>query len=135
MPARDGCEAQVIRAFEKEAWKVVATQYPIELDNGSFVLADLRLSRASEQVLVIEVKCFSRPGAILAEFYNAVGQYVFYRTALRLNHVDEVLYLAIPQHIYQGFFQQRIVQTIIHDLAIKLAIVDIYREELIEWQT
>jgi hypothetical protein len=37
----------------------------------------------SEQIIVLEVKCFTNPKTDLQEFYTAIGQYEFYREVLR----------------------------------------------------
>jgi hypothetical protein len=63
MTAIDTCEAQVIRAFEKEAWRV--KQKPLYLRLPDRILwIDLALERQTDQgaetIIVVEVKCQRR---------------------------------------------------------------------------
>jgi hypothetical protein len=74
--AIDACEPQVIRALEKEGWQILAKPYLI-VTLVRNLYADLSLQKfqngSSEQIIVLEVKCFTNPGSDLTEFYTAVG--------------------------------------------------------------
>jgi hypothetical protein len=135
MPAIDVCEPAVIRALEKAGWVVVDHPATIHLGRGkgNFIYADLRLRRhdSNQTIIIAEVKCFTR--GLLDEFYHAVGQYVVYRNVLRLNNIATSVYLALPQHIYDTFFQRAFVQATLDDIHMKLVIVDLEKEEATEW--
>ena len=81
MPAQDACEPQIIRALEKAGWQMIARTVPIYLEHKRVVYADLSLQRERQQIIVVEVKCFSEKRPLLDQFYHAVGQYLFYRNA------------------------------------------------------
>jgi hypothetical protein len=41
----------------------------------------------------------------ISEFHTALGQFINYRAALRREDPDRTLYLAVPNLIYNSFFQ------------------------------
>jgi len=43
------------------------------------------------------------------------------------------LYLAIPIQVYQRLFVKQVVNAIIHESRLKLIVVDLEREEVIQW--
>jgi hypothetical protein len=103
MPALDSCEAQVLRALQKLGW--IIHRKPLILDTHERrVYADFSLQKRTNgtqnQIIVVEVKCFVDPKYDLIEFYNAVGQYLFYRTLLSSNELPFAIYIAIPENVY-----------------------------------
>lgn len=134
MPAIDQCEPQIIRALAKAGWHILKRQYPLRLGwNRGAVFADLRLQRGTDQILVVEIKCFPEQLSQLEEFYHAVGQYMLYRNALKINNIQEPIYLAIPLTIYHTFFQVEAIQSTLEDAKIKLIVVNVDAEEIVAW--
>lgn len=134
MPAIDSCEPQVVRALEKEGWTVIKHHVLLRLgDTDDFVLADLRLQKDAVHIVVVEVKCFAKRPFEFAEFYQAVGLYLFYRNAMRLNELMEPLYLAIPVAAYQWFSELDAIQATLQDAKINLIVVDLELEEVLRW--
>jgi XisH protein len=137
MPAIDSCEQNVVNALLKEGWEVVNRPYPIPWSPDlKYVFADFRIQsieQPSRQLIVVEVKCFPNNRQMLAEFYGAIGQYLFYQTALEILQLDEPLFLAIPEVIYSGLFQFPIIQSIIRKVGVKLIVVNVDTEEVIRW--
>lgn len=68
MPALDACEPQILRALQKDGWAIVTKPFAIRT-NTHTVYADCLLERKqngqNEQVIILEVKCFSNPQADL----------------------------------------------------------------------
>ena len=56
-----------------------------------------------------------------------------YRSILRRVNPERKLYLAIPEEVYQDFFQQPAIQDIVSDQAIYLLIFHPDREVIIQW--
>ena len=82
--------------------------------------------------IVVEIKVFNTPSAI-TELERAVGQYGIYRTFLKQSQAEQQLYLAIAQDVYQDFFTQPAIETIIADHQISLLVFDPQSEEVILW--
>jgi hypothetical protein len=137
MPAIDQCEPQVIRAFEKAGWRVVEQPFVIPTADRRMVFADLRLEHTAvphQQIIVAEIKCFTSGRNELDEFYGALGQYLVYRTALKLRNYDYPLFLVVPHLIYNDFFQREVVRMTIQDAKISLIVVNLEREEIVVWR-
>ena len=70
----------------------------------------------------------------LTDFHLAVGQFLNYRLALEEFESDRILYLAIPDDIYNTFFQDSFIHKVIKAYSIKLMIVNPKKGEIILWQ-
>ncbi|MEM6530093.1 MAG: element excision factor XisH family protein, partial [Chloroflexota bacterium] len=85
MPAIDHCHEQVKHALQKENWSITSDPYTITLPDR-FLYIDLEAQRGSngqtEQIILVEVKCFSSVNRITHDLYVAIGQYVTYRVAI-----------------------------------------------------
>ncbi|KAB2854448.1 MAG: hypothetical protein F9K46_16935, partial [Anaerolineae bacterium] len=138
MTALDSCEPQIIRALEKDGWRIVVKPYSIYVDERS-VLADFGAQYVSptevRTIVVVEVKCFSNPKADLANLYTAIGQYQYYRVNLKRDKPDVTLFLAIPDEAYQRFLLQRSFLDTFAETGVKLLIVDTEEEEIVQWLT
>ena len=106
MPARDAFHYQAKNALKKDDWHVTHDPFsfrigrePFHIDMGAEkIIGAEKLGRK----IAVEVKSFLG-ASFSAEFHTAVGQFVNYRSALRREDPERVLYLAVPQHIYQHF--------------------------------
>jgi hypothetical protein len=82
--------------------------------------------------IAVEIKSFRRASEV-AEFHTAVGQFLNYRHVLGKRMAERTLYLAVPQGVFSGFFQEPDVQEIIETHRIRLLIYDPRREEVVQW--
>ena len=135
MPSYDQCHEQVMRALQKDGWLVDKQQVRVTVGRRN-VFVDLRATRSSngsrQQVLLIEIKCFSDPQTILHELYTAIGQYILYRAMLAERGSDIPLYLSVPESIFQTSFDAP-VRRAIQDSRIKLVIINLIAEEVVRW--
>jgi hypothetical protein len=132
MPAIDSCQPEVIRALEKEGWHILQSFF-VKLVGQRGIYADLHLSKAEHQILIVEVKCFSGVATELSEFYQAVGQYLFYRNALALADIQSPIYLAVHKDIFDSLFQKPTIQATLNDAKINLVVVDLEKAEVTAW--
>ena len=86
-----------------------------------------------DAIVVAEVKCFANAERFLDDFYRAIGQYIVYRNALRLNRLSYPVYLALPWLPYQQRFGNKLVQAVLDDLRMNLVVVDLEQEEIAQW--
>lgn len=82
--------------------------------------------------IAVEVKSFINPSAI-SEFHTAVGQYLNYRRALRVQEPDRLLYLAIPSQTYDEFFRLRFIQEGIAEYQIFLMVYTPEKRRVERW--
>jgi len=98
---------------------------------------DLRLqkSQTEQTIIVVEVKCFESTRPFLDEFYHAIGQVIVYRNALKLNNIESPVYLAIPAVTFRKFFQQVLIEHVLRDTLVNLVVVDLDKEEIVQWMS
>lgn len=108
MPKPDTCEIAVAKALRAEGWQVVTDKERRREQRAVYI--DLRAFKDA-QMTFIEVKCFPQ-GAIPDEQYTAIGQYLIYRTFLRLEALTYPLYLAVPVTIYEEEFDDVMKETL-----------------------
>ena len=136
MPKLDQCHPQVVHALQKEGWRV--DEKPRRLSHGErLVFIDIRATRgvngSRQQILLAEVKCFPDRDRTTLELYIAFGQYIIYRALLAQEEIRLPLYLAIPQEVYEDVFDAT-VQRAISDNQVKLVIVNLETETIIQWR-
>ncbi len=132
MPALDRCHPQVVRALEKAGWNVAPKPYRLPLVGRPPLSIDIEAKNANNRIIIVEVKCFTDNE--VNDLYTAVGQYLVYRSLLRAQNINHSLYLAIPLPIYQGVFKE-IGIFVMQETGIKLIVVDIENEVIVQWLT
>jgi hypothetical protein len=136
MPAIDSCEPDIIEALEKAGYVVTTRPYPIRTGfKMEYVFADARLKHVSSnrEIIVVEVKCFASGRLRWTEFYGAVGQYIVYRNGLQLRRKKAEVYLAVPSHVYENFFQRILVQATLQDAKVQMIVVNLENREIEKW--
>jgi hypothetical protein len=134
--ARDLFHDIVRSALEKDGWLV--TDDPLNIRSGGVdVQIDLGAERliaaqkAGEKIAV-EIKSFVSASKI-SEFHTALGQFINYRTALRVEEPSRNLYLAVPLVTYNDFFNLPFIQTVVNENKLKIIIYDVETEEIAQW--
>ncbi|MDX2229688.1 MAG: element excision factor XisH family protein [Leptolyngbyaceae cyanobacterium bins.349] len=61
------------------------------------------------------------------------GIFIAYRTALRTQEEDRILYLAVPHDIYNRFFVTPFIEELVEQNQLFLLIYDIEREVIKRW--
>lgn len=129
---------QIVRvALEQEGWTITHDPYPIKVGSIRMFL-DLGAERvfAAEkggEKIAIEVKSFVGDSAI-SDFHEAMGQYGNYQVALEDEEPERLLYLAIPNQIYQTFFQEPFIQKVIEKKSVKLIVYETNSPVLVLWK-
>ncbi|GCL41747.1 MULTISPECIES: XisH family protein [Nostocales] len=138
MSAKDIFHNTVKIALEKENWQI--TDDPLYLRLTALVKIRIDLgaekligAEKDNQKIAVEVKSFLGLSAI-SEFHTAIGQFLNYRIALGQQDPERVLYLAISQDIYQEFFTDSFIQTVLQTYEIKLLVFDINKEAIVLWK-
>lgn len=102
----------------------------MEIDLGAEQV--LAAERSGEKIAV-EVKSFLVSASAISEFHKALGQFINYRTALRREEPDRVLYLAVPDLAYNNFFQLDFPALVVEENAVRLLVYDIQLEQFVQW--
>lgn len=134
--ARDIFHDLVRAGLESEGWTITDDPFRIELDKTNFQI-DLAAEKIigaekDNKKIAVEIKSFLNPSAI-TDFYNALGQFLSYRLALKTLEPDRTLYLAVPLDIYQQFFVTTFVKLAINEYYLKLVVYNSKEGGLSQW--
>ena len=132
MSRLDSCHWEVVRALEKDGWKVDPNPKQL-LDeiSGMMVRLDLMAEQNEDKRIFVEIKCYPKNNRT-QELYISFGQYLLYRTFLAAEGIQTPLYLALPKDIYEENFHH-IIRKAVLDNGVKLIVVDLETESVVEW--
>ncbi|HBE18305.1 MAG TPA: fatty-acid oxidation protein subunit alpha [Cyanobacteria bacterium UBA11149] len=136
MAAKDLFHDAVQHGLEKDGWTIVANPLKFKFGKVRFevdLAADrLIVAEREGKKIAVEVKSFLRASTI-TDFYAALGQFLSYRLGLRETHPDRVLYLAVPDDIYWGFFQLEFTQAAVEEYKLLIVVYNSENEEIVQW--
>ena len=137
MSAKDFFHNAVKLALEKDSWLITDDPLIFLVDTIEFRLdlgAERLLGAEKEgEKIAVEIKSFLGKSAI-SEFHTALGQTLNYRSILRKEEPDRILYLAVNYEIYTAFFLIPVIQEIIAEHKLKLLIFESSKKEIILWK-
>ncbi len=134
--ARDLFHGIVRSALEKDGWTI--TDDPLSIRCGGVdIQIDLGVQKliAAEkgtEKIAVEIKNFVSASKI-SEFHMALGQFINYRTALRSEDPERILYLAVPLAVYNDFFNLPFTQIVISENKLKIIIYNVDTAEIVKW--
>ena len=103
----------------------------MEIDLGAERL--LAAERGNDKIAV-EIKSFLASGSAIYEIHTALGQFINYRAALHREDPDRILYLAIPNLVYNSFFQLDFPASMLQENSVKIIVYDIELEQIVLWK-
>jgi len=134
--ARDRFHNGVRNALEKEGWTITADPYQVSVGDVDFEIdlaAEMLAAERAGEKIAVEIKSFIG-GSNVSEFHTALGQFLNYKFALEEFDPQRKLYLAVPDSIYQSFFQRRFTQSVIKRTKVNLVVYDEKEEKIVQWQ-
>lgn len=138
MSAKDKFHNAVKNALQKDGWVVTHDPLKLRISATTKLYIDLGAEKIiaanrNGEKIAVEVKSFLG-ASTMAEFHIAMGQYTNYRYALEDLGYEYILYLAVPLTIYNDFFVEKFVQSVIQRSQVNLIIFDDEKEEIVRWQ-
>ena len=136
MSKKDKFHDALKNALLKDGWKI--TDDPLQIKMGTLDgFIDLGAERLliavkGEEKIAVEIKSFLRASNIY-EFYTAFGQFLSYREALAVQDSDRMLFLAIPESVYESFFKTDFITALLQKFQVKLITYDSEKEEILRW--
>jgi len=137
MPARNIYHDAVAHALVADGWTI--TDDPLTLSYGG---RDLYVDLGAERVTIgaerngeriaVEIHSFLNPSPV-RDPEEAVGQYDIYRSILTDTGSDRLLFLAVPEHVYEGILAERLGQLVITRLQLRLIVFDGQQERIVRW--
>ena len=136
MPAKDIYHNEVKNALLKDGWTITADPYFIKYEDAE-LYADLAAEKPiaaqrQGQKIVVEIKSFVGR-SLMYDFHGALGQYMVYRNLIQFTDPEYKLYLAIDDIVYKNFFQRKSIQLITNENKLLLMIVEMEKEEILQW--
>jgi hypothetical protein len=135
--AKDTIHDAVKNALDKDGWAITAEFLQIEYEELE-IYADLVAEREpivaekDGEKIIVEVKTFAGR-SFIREMQQALGQYELYFDVITLAGLKYELYLAISLVVYKTFFLRKGTQEVVQRRKIKLLVVDVDREEIVQW--
>lgn len=133
--AKDRFHDVVKIALEKEEWTITADPYEISVGEVDFEIdlaAEMLAAERAGEKIAVEIKSFIGRSSV-SEFHTALGQFINYQFALEEFEPERQLYLAVPESIYNSFFQRRFIRSVVKRTQIRLLIYDEKQEVIIQW--
>jgi hypothetical protein len=136
MPRLDKIHHAVRRALERDGWRITDDPFIIEYKRTK-LYADLAAERslAAERdgrKIAVEIKSFISASK-LQDLKEALGQYDIYRYLLEEIEPERKLYIAVSEKAYTNFFTQDAIQLVTRKHRLPLIVVNLEREEVVQW--
>ena len=136
MPAKDKYHNQVRLALEKEGWTITHDPYFLKLEGVNYPVdlgAEKMIAAEKEnQKILVEIKSFAVE-SIPNEFHTALGQYLDYELGLEELEPDRIIFLAIPEKVYQKIQKIPILLKALARYDVKVLIFDQTAAEIKQW--
>ncbi|MCP2727244.1 XisH family protein [Symplocastrum sp. BBK-W-15] len=136
MPARDIYHDAVKSALIKDNWVIVADPYRIQCQDIdlSADIADARPIAAEREghKIVVDIECFVGR-SLMTDFHLALGRYKLYQMLLEKTAPEYDLYLAIDDITYINFFRREGIDFLVRSSKIKIFVVKIDEQEIVQW--
>ncbi|MEA5468479.1 XisH family protein [Spirulina sp. 06S082] len=136
MSAKDIFHHAVRSALVKEGWKISHDPLTITSEDITFFVdlggECLITAERDSKKIAVEIKSFLRD-SMMPDFHTAIGQVLNYHLALSKVEPERVLYLAIPNDVYESFFSKQFVKRAIKHHQIKLIVFNPDTEEVVQW--
>lgn len=129
---------EIVReALVKDGWTITHDPYRMEgydpkwlIDFGAEKI--IAAERDSEKIAV-EVKSFLEL-SFANEFHKVLGQYLNYVSGLKRIEPERLLFIAIPDKVYQAEFHRIGIQNSIQDYNIKILVFNEMLKDIILWK-
>ena len=137
MSARDKVHQHVVNALLKDGWTITDDPFRVkwkrrrlQIDLGAERV--LAAERGTDKIAV-EIKSFVSSND-LEDLYQALGQFILYRKALRAAYPDRELYLALSEDIYREMFADEEGESLRREEGIKLLVFHPQTEDIVLWK-
>jgi hypothetical protein len=136
MAAKDLFHDAVKKGLEKEQW--IITDDPLSLKFGDTrIYIDLGAEKvlAAEkgtEKIAVEIKTFASDSVVF-DFHVALGQFLNYQVVLENKDPSRKLYLAVPEEVYDTFFQSLLAKAVVQKYQIRLITYDPEHEVIVKW--
>ena len=137
MPQRDLYHQAVRQALIADGWTITHDPYRVVYGKRyGFIDLAAEIGLAAERdtdKIAVEIKSFIG-ASVVADLAVAIGQYLMYQSWLARSDPTRRPYLAIDQNTASEVFSDISAQVLIEDHTIRLIVVDLEAEGIVEWR-
>lgn len=124
-------------ALTEDGWTVTHDPFIVQLTEDRSGEIDLGAEKviAAEKGTVkiaVEIKTFLGP-SFVNDLHRAVGQFLNYKVAIRRSGDDRLLFLAVPEVIWQRDFQDDYLIEVVEESGLNIVTYDPANKEIIRW--
>src|SRR5690348_11989025 len=135
MPARNIHHEAVIRALQADGWTITHDPFLIPYgDRRLFIdLGAERLLIGAEREterIAVEIASFVADSPV-RDLQEAVGQFVVYRALLAQAEPARVLFLGVPERVYDSVLSEPLGQLVVADVRLRLLVFDAQQEQVV----
>jgi hypothetical protein len=137
MPAKNIYHDAVVKALQADGWTI--TKDPLTLKVGERNLyVDLGAERMpigaerGTEKIAVEVQSFTSPSPV-ADLQQALGQFAMYRVIIAAQEPDRTLFMAVPQHVYDGILSEELGQIVLDGADLNLLVFDSAKGQVVRW--
>lgn len=141
MSRRDKFHDHVREALEKDGWEITHDPYTLTLLDDDGRKRDYPIDLGAENILAaerenvkiaVEVKTFGGTSTI-ADYHQALGQYMDYLLGLQNQEQDRKLYLAISQQAYKEIQRNPLAKLSVEHYSVSMIIFDPRSKTILRW--
>ena len=134
--ARDKFHENVREALLKEGWNITddpltfkVGKIQVQIDLGAELI--LGAERGMDKIAV-EIKTFGS-FSFITSLYEAVGKYIVYRNVLKIIQPERILFLAVPENIFNRYFGEMVIQKTMQEERFKIVIYNQKTQIITKW--
>ena len=137
MTARDKVHQAFINALVADGWSITHDPFPLTYGDQQLYV-DVGAEKGAigaekgEQKIAVEIKSFLNRSAV-QDLQDALGQYEMYRLVLGDNDPERILFLAVPERVYESYLKYSFGQFILNGASIKVIVFNERKEVIIKW--
>lgn len=138
MPQRDTYHEPVRKALIRDGRTITHDPYWVALGaRDAFVDLGAEHPIAAgrgDRNIAVEIKSFLGR-SVVADLAQAIGQYILYRSWMKRTDPERELWLAVTERVAQEVFADLSGQVLIEDAALRLLVVDMTAERIVQWRS
>jgi hypothetical protein len=136
--ARDIFHSLIKEALESEGWVVTHDPFLLHSRKEGGLQVDIGaekilIAEREQRRIAVEVKSFVHI-SILHDFLLAVGQFYVYKKLLLKNDTERVLYVALPDFVYNRIIKYDWAKDVVEDLKMKFILYDTNLKIITAWK-
>ena len=136
MPRKGTHHEAVVAALIHDGWTITDDPYTLSYQ-GNNVFVDLGAEKTLAATregrrIAVEIKSFLHASEI-HDLKLAIGSYVLYRELMEAVEPERELYLAIPQHTWDGLFSHPVGQLILKTQNLKVIVFTPQNQRITQW--